>query len=83
MRHVVFMALLLSTSPAWAMSEQKSAPPAAGSPIKASAALQFRIVIPETLQIDPSRQPRGKAHVFVSRTVTVENGRSIVTVAKP
>ena len=83
MRHVVFMALLLSTSPAWAMSEQKSAPPAVGSPIKASAALQFRIVIPETLQIDPSRQPRGKAHVFVSRTVTVENGRSIVTVAKP
>jgi len=83
MRHALFLALLLSTSPVWAVSEQISSPPAAGSPVKASAALQFRIVIPETLQLDPSRQPRGKAHVFVSRTVTVENGRSVVTVAKP
>ena len=57
--------------------------PAGVSPVRASASLQFRIVIPETLKIDPSRQPRGKARVFVSRTVTVENGRSVVTVAKP
>lgn len=83
MRHAVFLALLLSTSPGWAMSEQTSSPPAGVSPVRASASLQFRIVIPETLQIDPSRQPRGKARVFVSRTVTVENGRSVVTVAKP
>jgi len=83
MRHALFLALLLSTSPVWAVSEQVSSPPADGSPAKASAVLQFRIVVPETLQLDPSRQPQGKARVFVSRTVTVENGRSVVTVAKP
>lgn len=83
MRQAVLLALLLSTSPAWAMSQQKSAPPVAGAPVTASAGLEFRVVIPETLQIDPSRQPRGKARSFVSRTVTVESGRSVVTVAKP
>jgi len=83
MRHALFLALLLSTSPVWAVSEQVSSRPADGSPAKASAVLQFRIVVPETLQLDPSRQPQGKARVFVSRTVTVENGRSVVTVAKP
>jgi hypothetical protein len=83
MQHALFLALLLSTSPTWAVSEQISSPPAASSPVKARAALQFRIVIPETLQLDPSWQPHGKARVFVSRTVTVENGRSVVTVAKP
>jgi len=45
--------------------------------------LQFRIVIPETLQLDPPPLPRRRANVFVSRTVTLEGGRSVVTVAKP
>ena len=84
MRRAVFLALLLSTSPAWPMSAATSAPPASRSPVKASATIEFRIVIPETLQVDPSRQqPRGRARGFVSRTVTMENGRSVVTVAKP
>lgn len=83
MRQAMLLALLLSTSPVWAMSQEKSSPPAPGAPIRASSALQFRIVIPETLQLDPSRQPRGKSRAFVSRTMTVESGHSVVTVAKP
>ena len=83
MRTALLLAMLLAAFPAFAMSAQKSAGPSGTQPVKASAVLQFRIVIPETLQLDPPPLPRHRANVFVSRTVTLEAGRSVVTVAKP
>jgi hypothetical protein len=83
MRTALLLAMLLAACPAFAMSAQKSAHPAGPQPLKASAVLEFRIVIPDTLQLEPPPLPRRRANVFVSRTVTLEAGRSVVTVAKP
>jgi hypothetical protein len=83
MRTTLLLAMLLAAFPAFAMSAQKSAGPAGTQPVKVSAVLQFRIVIPDTLELDPPPLPRRRANVFVSRTVTLEGGRSVVTVAKP
>lgn len=83
MRTALVLAMLVAAFPAFAMSAQKSGAPAGAQPVKASAVLQFRIVIPDTLQLDPPPLPRRRANVFVSRTVTLEEGRSVVTVAKP
>jgi hypothetical protein len=83
MRTALLLAMLLAACPAFAMSAQKSAGPTGSQPVKASAVLEFRIVIPETLQLDPPTFPRRRGNVFVSRTVTLEAGRSVVTVAKP
>ena len=83
MRPAVLVALLLSVFPAWAMSVQTSTASSEAGRAKASAALEFRIVIPETLQLDPPPLPRRRGNQFVSRTVRTEEGRSVVTVAKP
>lgn len=83
MRMAVLLAMLLSVSPAFAMSVEKSAAATSTGQMKASAVLEFRIVIPETLQLDPPPLPRRHANDFLSRTVSLEGGRSVVTVAKP
>ncbi|MFL6592392.1 MAG: hypothetical protein ACJ8GK_06760 [Luteimonas sp.] len=83
MRTALLLAMLLATSPAFAMSAQKSGGPAGTQPVKSSAVVRFQIVIPDTLQLDPPPLPRRRADAFVSRTVTLEDGRSVVTVAKP
>ncbi|MHB8911732.1 MAG: hypothetical protein ACYC42_03625 [Lysobacter sp.] len=50
---------------------------------KAQASLDFRIVIPETLHFDSQTQRRKKSQTFVSRTTQLQDGRTLVTVARP
>ena len=49
----------------------------------ASAAIDFRIVIPETLHLGSQPERRRKSVAFVSRTTQSVNGRTVVTVARP
>lgn len=79
MRVIVVLALLLSTSPVWAESMRASGEHA----VEAQAQLEFRIVIPETLHLESRAERRKKSQVFVSRTTQSQDGRVVVTVARP
>ncbi len=76
---VAALALILSASPVLAESTQASGDQA----VKASAALNFRIVIPETLHFDSQAQRRARSQAFISRTTQALEGRMLVTVARP
>jgi hypothetical protein len=79
MRSIALVALVLSASPVLAESTQASGTQA----VKASAALDFRIVIPETLHVDSQSERRARSQAFVSRTTQALDGRVMVTVARP
>lgn len=79
MRIVVALALVLSASPVLAASMQAGGEQA----VKASAALNFRIIIPETVHLDSQAQRRARSQAFVSRTTQAQDGRMVVTVARP
>lgn len=52
------------------------------SPVRASASVSFRIVVPETVSFGEQPKPRpGNAPLV--RTVSVEDGREVVTLARP
>lgn len=76
---VVMLVLALSVSPLWASSERSGDAHAS----LAQAYLDFRIVIPETLQFDSQAVQHKDAILFVSRTRQVQGDRMVVTVAKP
>lgn len=73
-------AAALSASPA-AFAEQAlaSGPDAA----RASASVDFRIVIPETVRFTRGEEQRGRTRQHTSRTVEVVDGQQVVTVARP
>lgn len=50
---------------------------------KVTASVDFRIVIPETLHLDSQAQRQKRSHSFVSRTTQQQDGRTLVTVARP
>lgn len=79
MRIVAMLALIMATSPVLAASTQASGEQAT----KASAGLDFRIVIPETLHINSEAQRRARSQPVISRTTEVAAGRTVVTVARP
>jgi len=79
MHIVMVLALAVSTFPVSAESMRASGEQA----VKAQAYLDFRIVIPETLHIDSRAERRKKSQTFVSRTIQSEDGRTVVTVARP
>jgi hypothetical protein len=79
MRSVAVLALVLLASPVFAASVSVNGEQAS----KASAAVDFRIVIPETLHIDSQVTRRARSQSFISRTTQVEAGRTVVTVARP
>ena len=79
MRIVAALALVLSMSPALAEPMRAGGEPA----VRSSAALDFRIVIPETLHIDSRPERRKKSQEFISRTLQSQDGRQVLTVARP
>ncbi|MFC0677629.1 hypothetical protein ACFFGH_07205 [Lysobacter korlensis] len=52
-------------------------------PRQASASLDFRIVIPETVRFEQGEEQRGRTRQFTSRTVEQVSGRQVVTIARP
>ncbi len=79
MRVIVLLVVALSTSPVWASSERSGDTHA---PL-AQEHLNFRIVIPATLQFDSQVEQHKNAITFVSRTMQVQGNGMVVTVAKP
>jgi hypothetical protein len=53
------------------------------SPTKTQASLDFRIVIPETVQLRSREESNGRSNRFVSQTTDVRSDRIVVTIAKP
>lgn len=56
---------------------------AEGTATRASAALDFRIVIPETVRFVQGQEQRDRTRQFTSRTVESIDGRQVTTVARP
>lgn len=55
-----------------------------GDTARASASLDFRIVIPETVRIEHGREQRDATRQYTSRSVeTTGDGREVVTIARP
>lgn len=79
MRIVAVLAFGLLASPVFAASVSLNGEQAS----KASTAVDFRIVIPETLHIGSQSIRRARSQPFISRTTQVEAGRTVVTVARP
>ena len=79
MRFLAALALIVVTSPVLAASMQASGEQA----VKASASLDFRIVIPETLHFNSQAVRRARSQPFISRTTQADAGRMVVTVARP
>jgi hypothetical protein len=52
-------------------------------PRQASASLDFRIVIPETVRFEQGEEQRDRTRQFTSRTVEQVSGRQVMTVARP
>lgn len=50
---------------------------------RASAALDFRIVIPETVRFVRNEEQRDRTRQYTSRTVEFVDGRRVTTVARP
>lgn len=80
MRGVV---LLLAFSSGLALANSAEGSPNDRGVLSASATLHFRIVIPETLRIEGDVQRRSALAPRTTRTVTVEDGRQLVTIARP
>lgn len=73
-------AFLLFVSPAaWAEQASVSGPNAN----RASASVDFRIVIPETVRFVRGQEQRDRTRQYTSRTVEVVDGQQVVTVARP
>ncbi|GHA70276.1 hypothetical protein [Cognatilysobacter bugurensis] len=53
------------------------------NPSQASAAVDFRIVIPETIRFVRNQEQRERTQQYTSRTVEAVDGRQVVTVARP
>lgn len=79
MRIAIALLLALASSAAWAGSTMAAGDQAS----KAQASLDFRIVIPETLNFDSQVERRRKSQTFVTRTTQSSDGRTVVTVARP
>jgi hypothetical protein len=58
-------------------------PTAQASLPRASAALDFRIVIPERVRFSQGQEQRDRTRQFTSRTVESIDGRQVTTVARP
>lgn len=54
-----------------------------GTSARASASVDFRIVVPETLRIRDGEPPADPTRQHTSRTVQTVEGRTIVTIARP
>jgi hypothetical protein len=78
-RMAIVFALGLSTAPALAGSMHASGEQA----LRARATLDFRIVIPETLSIGPRATQHVRPQPHVSRTTQSQDGRIVVTIARP
>lgn len=76
---LALLATLVFAHPA--LANQAYAPSAPAT--KASASLQFRIVIPETIQMQAHAEPGGRVRRFVTRSSELRAGRMVVTIAKP
>lgn len=50
---------------------------------KVQASLNFRIVIPETLHFESQAERHKRSQTFVSRTTQQQDGRTLLTVARP
>lgn len=77
---VALLATLASASPAVLAATASTSGPEARS---ASASLDFRIVIPETVRFERGQEQRDRSRQFTSRTVEEVSGRQVVTVARP
>lgn len=75
----VLVLALVTSAPALAAQARGSGE--AG--VRASAALDFRIVIPETVRFVRNEEQRDRTRQFTSRTVEVVDGRRVTTVARP
>lgn len=73
-------AAALTASPA-AFAEQSSA--SGNQPLRTSASVNFRIVIPETVRFERGQEQPGPTRHHTSRTVEVVDGQQVVTVARP
>ncbi len=76
---LALLAGLVLAGPCFA--ESMSAP--AASSMKAQASLDFRIVIPETVDMHSREDHIGRVRRFVSQTIEVRGDRKLVTIAKP
>ena len=56
---------------------------AQGDARTASASVDFRIVIPETVRFIESREQQARTRQFTSRSIERVDGREITTVARP
>lgn len=64
-----------------ATAAQSRAPDGPGT--RASASLDFRIVIPEAVRFTQGQEQRDRTRQFTSRTVESIDGRQVTTVARP
>lgn len=64
-----------------ATAAQSRAPEGPGT--RASASLDFQIVIPEAVRFTQGREQRDRTRQFTSRTVESIDGRQVTTVARP
>lgn len=64
-------------------SVQAAGSSAAASPTRASASVNFRIVIQETLSLGQQQQKARPDSPQMTRTVSIEDGREVVTLARP
>ena len=71
--------MALASAPAAAADR----PTAGDSGARASAAVDFRIVIPETVRFSQGQEQRDRTRQFTSRTVESIEGRQVITVARP
>ncbi|HEU0152237.1 MAG TPA: hypothetical protein VFQ84_02700 [Arenimonas sp.] len=81
---LLIIALLAGTAGQVQANSERVAQPASGStaPVSASASVNFRIVIRETLSFGQQQKARLDTPPMV-RTVSVEDGREVVTLARP
>ena len=78
----IAIALLLGTAAVFpAMAESANATDM--QQVRPSASMDFRVVIPETVQIDSQSTRRARAQTFVSRNSSYEAGRMVLTVSRP
>jgi len=75
------LAISLLAGTGSAMAEQHMASGADAR--SASASVDFRIVIPETLRMVEAREQRDPTRQFTSRTTEHADGREIITLARP
>ena len=64
-------------------SSQLTTQAGASSPVSASASVNFRIVIREDLRLGGEQQKARPTSPQLTQHVSVENGREVVTLARP